>query len=236
MGWAELTSITAYRGYKSEQNGDFDYSTVDILYRKDQDPNFRKFRTFSQELRLQGSALSDKLDWLIGGYFADEHLKVKDNLSYGNDYSRFANCVVGANLAGQLIASGNPAAVAAGHALVNPLTPTCFNQAVAAGVLPFVGANATALGAFAVRSLVEDGVAGQRAVADALLPLRDVPDPELHVRGVFLEVDRRRVASPVDHADLAGAEGDDGGDKAGKQHFALGSHLHYAGCLDDEHA
>ena len=59
FGFANLTSITAYRGYKSEQNGDFDYSTVDILYRKDPDPNYRKFRTFSQELRLQGSAFGD---------------------------------------------------------------------------------------------------------------------------------------------------------------------------------
>ena len=102
FGFANLTSITAYRGYKSEQNGDVDYSTVDILYRKDQDPNFRKFRTFSQELRLQGQAFSDKLDWLVGGYFADEHLTLEDSLRFGNDYGRFATCrlVSGSALAG----------------------------------------------------------------------------------------------------------------------------------------
>ena len=33
FGGAKLTSITGYRGYKAEQGGDFDYSTVDILYR-----------------------------------------------------------------------------------------------------------------------------------------------------------------------------------------------------------
>jgi iron complex outermembrane receptor protein len=33
FGGAKLTSITGYRGYKASQGGDFDYSTVDILYR-----------------------------------------------------------------------------------------------------------------------------------------------------------------------------------------------------------
>ena len=35
LGGATLTSITAYRDYKSGQPGDIDYSTVDILYRAD---------------------------------------------------------------------------------------------------------------------------------------------------------------------------------------------------------
>ena len=33
LGWGSLTSITAYRHYRSEQAGDVDYSTVDILFR-----------------------------------------------------------------------------------------------------------------------------------------------------------------------------------------------------------
>src|SRR3990170_441348 len=49
-----LTSITAYRNYKANQGGDLDYSTVDILYRTDDVG--RRFKTFSQELRLQGNA------------------------------------------------------------------------------------------------------------------------------------------------------------------------------------
>ena len=52
-----LTSITAYRDYKSDQGGDIDYSTVDILYRDDRTASSRAFKTFSQELRLQGNAV-----------------------------------------------------------------------------------------------------------------------------------------------------------------------------------
>ena len=73
------------------QGGDIDYSTVDILYR-DRDGVGRRFKTFSQELRLQGNAFDDKLDWLVGAYFADEDLTVTDNLRFGSQYGRFATC------------------------------------------------------------------------------------------------------------------------------------------------
>src|SRR5690606_4942110 len=65
-------------------------TNVDILYR---DPGSgRHFKTFSQELRLQGHALDDRLDWLVGGYFADESLEVIDRLKFGSDYGQFATC------------------------------------------------------------------------------------------------------------------------------------------------
>jgi outer membrane receptor protein involved in Fe transport len=87
---AKLTSITAYRDYKSADYGDYDYATADLLYR---DPNtFRQFRTFTQELRLQGSAFGEMLDWLVGGYYANEKLTLRDNIRFGADYGRFAAC------------------------------------------------------------------------------------------------------------------------------------------------
>ncbi len=94
FGGAKLTSITAYREYKSGGGGDIDYSTLDILYRADNGGAFRQFKTFSQELRLQGSAWDDKFDWLVGGYYANEKLLVKDNLQFGADYGRYNSCVL----------------------------------------------------------------------------------------------------------------------------------------------
>jgi len=91
FGAATLTSITAYRHYKADQGGDVDYSTVDILYRDPHDA-YRRFNTFSQELRLNGNALNNRLDWLVGAYYANEDLRVTDNLKFGNQYGRFANC------------------------------------------------------------------------------------------------------------------------------------------------
>ncbi|WP_296675291.1 TonB-dependent receptor [Novosphingobium sp.] len=102
LGAAKLTSITGYREYKSGGGSDTDYSAVDILYRSDDGNAFRQFKTFSQELRLQGSAFNDKLDWLIGGFLADERLSLSDNLRFGNQYGRFATCriISGGSLAG----------------------------------------------------------------------------------------------------------------------------------------
>lgn len=92
FGGAKLTSITAYRQYRSGQASDTDYSEVDILYRAPSDDAYRQFHTFTQELRLQGEAFDGKLDWLVGGFYANEKLTVRDNLRFGNQYGRFANC------------------------------------------------------------------------------------------------------------------------------------------------
>ena len=117
FGAATLTSITAARHYDSDQGGDIDYSTVDILYR---DPGGagRRFNTLTQELRLQGNALNDKLDWLVGAYYAAEDLKVTDNLRFGEQYGRFASC--------RIVSPGSLAA------LYSPGTRTCMSV----GALP----------------------------------------------------------------------------------------------------
>ena len=108
LGWdfggAKLTSITAYRSYKSGQGSDTDYSSVDILYRANSDTNnYRQFKTFTQELRLQGTAFDNKLDWLVGGFYTNEKLQVADNLRFGSQYGRFATCRLfsGGGLAGR---------------------------------------------------------------------------------------------------------------------------------------
>lgn len=92
LGGAKLTSITAYREYRSGQGSDTDYSAVDILYRAPSDDAYRQFHTFTQELRLRGEAFGGKLDWLVGGFYANEKLTVRDNLRFGSQYGRFATC------------------------------------------------------------------------------------------------------------------------------------------------
>ena len=138
FGGAELTSITAYRFNRYVRGQDADFNNLDIVYRDDDGGAQNRFKTFSQELRLQGNAFNNRLDWLIGGYYANEKLRVLDNIAYGNDYSHFANCLV-----------GNKFAQLTGAAVVNTADPTCFNRPVATALLPFVGTSATALSAFA---------------------------------------------------------------------------------------
>jgi outer membrane receptor protein involved in Fe transport len=131
-GWGALTSITAYRYNKYTRGQDADYNALDILYRDDDGGSFNRFKTFSQELRLQGQAFDRHLDWLVGGYYANEKLTVADNLSYGKDYERYANCLIAANFAASPLIPDS---------ILAPGTPTCFNGTVAAGVLPFLPAS-----------------------------------------------------------------------------------------------
>jgi outer membrane receptor protein involved in Fe transport len=115
FGGATLTSITAYRQYRSGQASDTDYGEVDILYRAPSDDAYRQFHTFTQELRLQGEAFGGTLDWLVGGFFSNEKLTVRDNLRFGNQYGRFATCriISGGGLAG-LYSPANPSCVVPG--------------------------------------------------------------------------------------------------------------------------
>jgi iron complex outermembrane receptor protein len=119
----ELTSITAYRFNDYVRGQDADFNNLDILFRDSDGGAANRFKTLTQELRLQGEAMGGALDWLVGGYFADEDLRVDDNLSYGEDYSEFGNCLVAGSFA-----------AAAPTILAPGASPTCFNTAVATGV------------------------------------------------------------------------------------------------------
>ena len=93
LGSINLTSITGYREFKNKSAQDSDFNSIDILHRTD---NNRKFQTFTQEVRLQGEAFGDRLDYLIGGFYSHEVLRTDDDLVYGNNYEAFVNGLVGA--------------------------------------------------------------------------------------------------------------------------------------------
>lgn len=126
IGTAQLISITAYREYKAGGAADIDYGNVDIAYRPDDGNSYRKFRTFTQETRLSGSAFDNRFDWLIGGYFADEKLQVADNLKFGTQYGAFAAC--------RMVATINPAAV-----LQSATSSGCLSATGRAALTPSVG-------------------------------------------------------------------------------------------------
>jgi iron complex outermembrane receptor protein len=114
FGGAELTSISAYRYNKWTRGTDADYNNLDILHRAADGGSYNRFSTFTQEFRLNGNA--GFVDWLVGAYFANEDLRVRDNLEYGSDYEKFANCLTALNPATGL------------SAFFSPTSPSCFNS------------------------------------------------------------------------------------------------------------
>ena len=120
FGDTKLTAITAYRDYKNRQGQDSDFNALDIIHRTALD---RRFRLFTQEVRLQGELFDGRINWLVGGYYANEKLNVSDNFKYGADYDRYANCL--------LFAGVLPSAV-------NPAAPLCVNVPVVQGTIAFL--------------------------------------------------------------------------------------------------
>ncbi|MEA9556485.1 TonB-dependent receptor [Xanthomonas nasturtii] len=85
---ATLTSITALRDWTAVNGMDFDYSAADVLYREPRkDETFTGFRTFSQELRLAGS--TERVDWMIGFFYADERLRRNESYRFGSAYEPY---------------------------------------------------------------------------------------------------------------------------------------------------
>lgn len=124
---ATFTSVTAQREWQSTNGIDFDYSTADLLYRNPQESdNFSRFETFSQEFRLTGS--TEKVDWLVGAFYADENLRRNEGYRVGSAYEPYLsiallsqiNPLLGASPTAPLFlsqASGRPfGTVFAGHA------------------------------------------------------------------------------------------------------------------------
>lgn len=134
FGGVALTSITAYRDYFNEQAGDIDYGTVDIIYNADDGNNRRAFKTFTQELRLNGEAFDGALDWLVGGFYADEKFRGRSNLRFGSQYGRFATCrLVSGSFASLYSPTSAGCLSATGRAVLSGLVPGVPSPLGAAG-------------------------------------------------------------------------------------------------------
>lgn len=86
MGDVSLTSISAYRNWYGAGGFDADYSSADIWYRPESTNN-NKFEVLSQELRL--NYVTDRFDFLLGGYYSVENLKSKAELILGSDFEEY---------------------------------------------------------------------------------------------------------------------------------------------------
>jgi outer membrane receptor protein involved in Fe transport len=84
---ASLTSITAYRDWKSLDGGDFDFSNADLFYRPGTNANSDEFKDFSQEVRFAGT--EGKLEYLVGGFYANEVLHSNFSLLYGTQFTNY---------------------------------------------------------------------------------------------------------------------------------------------------
>ena len=149
LGFANLTSITAYRESSQAVNGDVDFSSLPLLTNGIYDD----FETFTQEFRLTSNT-DGPLQWMIGAWYQDESVQHDRNVFYKESIGPFIDLILGSvgtnlnTIAGQVAVQGlaqisnlPPAAQAAllGTALP-PLTTTQIG-----GVLAGVSTGSPAL-------------------------------------------------------------------------------------------
>ena len=132
FGGAKLTYIGSYRDFSSTSTQESDFTSLKIFTvgvggsasRLGIQPNGDDIKTMTHELRLQGTALDDKFDWLIGGFYGKEDIVSLGTMTAGPDFQR---AVSAGNFAGA--AGVNP--LFALTALGNGLVPVNINGAYA---------------------------------------------------------------------------------------------------------
>lgn len=93
---AELTYIGSYRKFKARSAQD-DFVGLEVY---NVGPNVTipdlpysggSNRVMSHELRLQGSAFNDKLDWLVGAYYSTEKIRETQAMALGQHYQAYGS-------------------------------------------------------------------------------------------------------------------------------------------------
>jgi iron complex outermembrane receptor protein len=107
LGFAKLTSITAYRNQKNASFQDVDFTGADLA----NNSTANTIKTFTQEIRLASNG-DGPLNWLIGGFYQNEKLDTGRTIKFGTDIRAFGEALSGpvpATLIGALPAALRPA-------------------------------------------------------------------------------------------------------------------------------
>ena len=90
LGFAKLTSITAYRNQFNSSAEDVDFTGADLANRTDR----VRTKTFTQEVRLASTG-EDRFNWLVGAFFMKEKLNLLQDIRYGTDIRAYADGLAG---------------------------------------------------------------------------------------------------------------------------------------------
>ncbi|MEO5867423.1 MAG: TonB-dependent receptor [Sphingomonas sp.] len=86
VGFAKLTSITAYRDQTNDTTLDVDFTGADIANQT----TSNRSKNFTQELRLASNG-KGPLNWLIGAFYDHENLRTGRDIRFGKDARAFVN-------------------------------------------------------------------------------------------------------------------------------------------------
>ena len=84
-----LTSITSFRNLDRFDNSDVDFTSAPLIDATTGNLTDLKIDTITQELRLAGS--TERMDWMVGGFYFDEEIDQKTGLIYGPGFRPYAD-------------------------------------------------------------------------------------------------------------------------------------------------
>lgn len=107
MSFADLTSITSYRTTDSATNQDSDFTSADLIQKNE---SITEIETFTQEIRLTSNNPESRVDWMVGAFYFDEQVDIRNDFQYGTDYRGYADILAGgpAAIAGTEVFAGVP--------------------------------------------------------------------------------------------------------------------------------
>ena len=103
-GWS-LTSITAQRYYRDNNNIDADFTDLNLSPIRALD---QQYGTFTQEFRATSTG-DNRVDWLAGVYLFDQDMTHRDETRYGTQLRPFADLISGGAITGLETALNVPA-------------------------------------------------------------------------------------------------------------------------------
>ncbi|MEO0591294.1 MAG: TonB-dependent receptor, partial [Pseudomonadota bacterium] len=92
LGFATLTSITAWRESSNFSNSDSDSTSLEVFA---QTLASSDIETFTQEIRLQSYGAGNFIDWTLGGFYFDETVETSNDIRYGQDTRAFYAALAG---------------------------------------------------------------------------------------------------------------------------------------------
>ena len=91
FGKFSLTAISAARAVDSFTNQDSDFTSADLIGTNE---NRTNIRTLTHEVRL-ASNFGGRFEFLLGGYYFNESIDFRGNLTYGRDFRNYAQALSG---------------------------------------------------------------------------------------------------------------------------------------------
>ncbi|GGX71760.1 TonB-dependent receptor [Litorimonas cladophorae] len=105
---ADLIYLGSIRDYDAFEDYDSDFSGIDVLNVSGP----LAINTMSHELRVQGSAMEDRLSWMVGAYYSDEEIEQDVRFELGEDYGELVGALFFAPTGGAF--GANPLSVLTG--------------------------------------------------------------------------------------------------------------------------